>query len=172
MWKDDFPGALEYAGRVIDALEGGDALRPYRGFWYHSAAVAAYLAWKSTGQERYRDKCLESVRGAQASSYTLSWLSQIEATLEGSLPLDHSRKEETRIRNSAVSQYLDDVRLVGSRFAQRVQETRGLLNSTKAADFERGLHTLGKMLGDTGHAAHGQGRGRRTMDLRLICCGH
>ena len=157
MWKDDFAGALEYAGKVIDALEGGAALRPYRGFWYHSAAVAAFLAWKATGQERYSDKCLECVRGAQASSYTLSWLSQIEATLEGALPLDHSRKEEARIRNSAVSEHLDDVKLVGSRFSQRLQETRELLSSTKAANFERGLQILGRMLGAQATRPTGKG---------------
>ena len=157
MWKEDYPGALESAGMVIDSLEGGAALRPYRGFWYHQSAVAAYLAWQSTGQDRYRDKCLDSVRGAQASSYTISWLSQVEAMLEGALPLEHTQKEESRIRNDAVAKFLNETRLVGSRFGQRVAETRMLLERTKAADFERGLKVLGGMLGAQASRPTGKG---------------
>jgi hypothetical protein len=157
MWKDDFAGALESSGQVIDSLEGGAALRPYRGFWYHQSAVAAYLAWQTTGQDRYRDKCLDSVRGALASSYTISWLSQIEAMLEGALQFEHVQKEESRIRNGAVAEFLDEARLVGSRFGQRVTETRKLLESTKAADFERGLKVLGGMLGAQASRPTGKG---------------
>lgn len=157
MWKEDFTGALESAGRVIDSLEGGDALRPYRGFWYHSAAVAAFLSWKFTGQKVYRNKCLESIRGAQASSYTVTWLSQIEAMLEGTLELEHPLPEGSRIRNASVSSFLDDARLVGSKFNSRVSGARTLLESTIAKDFERGMQTLGKMLG--GQAIRPTGRG-------------
>ena len=157
MWSDDFGGALESAGKVIDALEGGDALRPYRGFWYHAAAVASFLAWKNGGQDRYRDKCLEMIKSAKASSYTVTWLSQIEAMLEGTLELEHTISPDSRIRNAAVSAFLNQARLVGSRFETLVSATRALLEETEAKAFERGLKDLGRMLGGESSRPTGKG---------------
>lgn len=157
MWKEDFPGALESAGKVIDALEGGVALRPYRGFWHHASAVAAFFAWKGGGQSRYRSKCLEEIRNAQACSYSVSWLAQVEAMLEGTLELDHGAVDDTRIRNDAAISFLNDVKLVGTKFETRLDETRGLLGSTKSTDFERGLKTLGQMVGARATRPKGKG---------------
>jgi hypothetical protein len=147
IWRGDYVAALEAAVKVLDTLEGGEALRPYRGFWYHAAAVASFLAWKAGGQSRHRDKCIELIRGAKACSHTVTWLSQVEAMLVGSLELESVAVEESAVLVEEVVRFLDTYRLLGARFDSRIRETRELLTSPVAKDFERGLKALGQMLG-------------------------
>lgn len=157
MWSKDFAGAVKSASGVLDALEGERALRPYRGFWHHERAVAAYLAWKAGGGDRYRDTCLQSIRNAMGSSYTVTWLAQIEATLEGTLEFESAAAAEATIRNESVLAFLARVKLVGGKFDRLVSQTATLLESTKASDYEAGLQLLGGMLGARASRPEGDG---------------
>ncbi|MDO8847292.1 MAG: DEAD/DEAH box helicase [Coriobacteriia bacterium] len=157
MWRADYAGALAAAVKVLDSLEGGEELRPYRGFWYHAAAVASFLAWKDSGQSQHRDKCIELIRGAKACSHTVTWLSQVEAMLVGTLELESAPAQESAVLVAEVTRFLDKYRLLGSRFDSRVSETRGLLTSSVAKDFERGLKSLGQMLGAQASRPTGSG---------------
>lgn len=157
MWRADYRGALEAAVKVLDSLEGGETLRPYRGFWYHAAAVASFHAWKDSGQSAHRDKCIELIRGAKACSLTITWLSQVEAMLVGSLELETAESEESVVLVGEVTRFLDKYRLLGSRFEAHVAETRSLLTSPLAKDHERGLKSLGQMLGAQASRPTGKG---------------
>src|SRR5690606_17931918 len=60
MWSNQHERAFEVAAALADSLSS-DAFKPYRGFWYHEAATAAFLAWRTSGKEPYRTECLKKL---------------------------------------------------------------------------------------------------------------
>ncbi len=52
MWNAQYEDALAIAGEITEALSGGDELKPYRSFWHHQAAAAAFLGHRVSRKAR------------------------------------------------------------------------------------------------------------------------
>jgi DNA polymerase III delta prime subunit len=145
IWGLEFERAFEEAVAATEALSGGNELRPYRAFWHYTAAVAAYYAWRQSSDERWRGRFTDEIGRALASSMGVPWLPglQTAATSTGAAAVEPS------IDVAEVSQLLQEWQIVGTRFERTLNKVREAINSDEAPKFERGLKSLGHMLGCT-----------------------
>jgi hypothetical protein len=143
MWRHDFVGAYQHACAVTDRL-GGDELRPYRGYWHYAAAVAADHAWRSTGQDEWAARARDHLGRAVPCLKALHWVASLQA-IYGAQPA--SEVAPPSIDVEVVSDLLNEWRLVGGRFEDRLNEARRNVYSQEAKAFEAGLYTLGRMVG-------------------------
>src|SRR5690606_10522786 len=147
MWSNQHERAFEVAAALADSLSS-DAFKPYRGFWYHEAATAAFLAWRTSGKEPYRTECLKKLDQAASSAQGLAWINQAKARVEGTKeapPSDADFPERQWFAN--IEALLGRWNYDGPRFARELEAARKRLMSTDWKDVEIGIEVLGQMLG-------------------------
>jgi len=157
MWNAEFASAVQQAEAAIAALAGGDSLKPYRSFWHHQAAVAAFLAFKASGKGEYKTICVQHLEAASATSLGIRALGDVRAQLTGS---STSESVVLPIREwfSNVSALLSEWRVRGARFERKIAEVRSFLTHPEnSSGYERGLESLGRMLGAKAHRWNNDG---------------
>src|SRR5260221_4349323 len=83
LWNAEFDSALECANMALQALAGGNDLKPYRSFWHHQSAVAAFLAFKATGKANYKTVAMQNLESASTTSLGIRSLGEVRAKLMG-----------------------------------------------------------------------------------------
>jgi Rad3-related DNA helicase len=150
-WRGRHEEALSLANKVLEALEGGSDLKPYRAFWYHQNAISAFLAWKHSGKEACKAATISYLEKAAASSSHISWLEKLRFQVSGqsgqsvdeALPLQDWFLE--------IDDLLQQWGISGGKFARKLDEVRSNIESKEFNTFESGLASLGKMLGAKTH---------------------
>lgn len=152
MWNAEFAEAFGCATRVVEGLAGGSDLKPYRSFWHHQAAVAAFLAFKATKQQSFKANCIEHLEAASTTSIGIRWLSTLRAQLlakpVGEVAVELPVREWFRQINDLLTLW----NIKGGRFDRELADARRILSAPEdAKNFERGLEVLGQMLGARTH---------------------
>ncbi|KUO95789.1 DEAD/DEAH box helicase family protein [Ferroacidibacillus organovorans] len=143
MWREDYVGAVEYASRVLQSLDGDD-LKGYRGFWYYLAGSAAWLA-SQNGDPSFASVARQRFSQAASCTHSVTWLR--------TLGQHESQKQSAGDPFLAtVIENLESVlqRLGTSsdrKFEKRVHEILNDLNGDDSALFENAHVQLGRMLG-------------------------
>ena len=152
MWNAEFAEALGCATQVVEGLAGGGELKPYRSFWHHQAAVAAFLAFKTTNQASFKANCIEHLEAASTTSIGIRWFGTLRAQLLAKpleeIVVEFPVREWFRQINGLLTRW----NIKGSRFDRELAETRRILSTPEdAKNFERGLAVLGQMVGARTH---------------------
>lgn len=150
-WKGQHEDALSIGAKILAALEGGSDLKPYRAFWLHQAAASAFLAWQHSGNESFKLAAISYLDKASGASSNITWLSKLRSKLSGQS--DDSTVEVLPIQEwfLEVNSLLGNWKTMGSRFARKVSEAQNDIENNDAKSFEKGLATLGNMLGASSH---------------------
>jgi Helicase C-terminal domain/Type III restriction enzyme, res subunit len=146
-WRGRHEEALSHANKVLEALEGGSDLKPYRAFWYHQSATSAFLAWKHSENEAFKAATISYLEKAAASSSHITWLEKLRFQVSGqsrqfvdtALPIQDWFLE--------IDSLLQEWGISGGKFAKRLSVAESNIKSKKFKTFENGLSTLGRMLG-------------------------
>lgn len=148
MWNAEFSEAYTLATQVISGLEGGGELRPYRCFWHHQAAVAAFLAGRSTQNKTLRTNAAHHLEMASTTSLGIKWFGKLRSQLSSTTPSETPDELPVREWFVNLNALLTNWGIKGSKFEREVTNTRNLLSDpSNAKGYERGLSILGSMLG-------------------------
>jgi len=135
-WNDDWTYAAEAAYKVSEALEGGSELRPYQALWYYIASNASQKA--GARFEVVDDLLRRAVACAPALSFFLRPLNKVPVTSEDPLAAGAALR---------AARVLSRLGTVGTKFEKNMTALTADLSATEAKIYERGLDTLGELLG-------------------------
>lgn len=136
----DLPRAVTLAQEATDKLIGGDELRPYRALWFY---LASSWAWQLAATDeswvaRARELQREAAGCAAPLRWTPEWLAEGQTT-------EPQPSDDGRARRAAA--VLREMGIRGSRFDAAIEEISANMTSDSAGNFERGLESLGALLG-------------------------
>jgi hypothetical protein len=135
----DLRRAVALAQQAIDALSGGEELRPYRALWFYLAASWARIL----GEQMVSGygKLAESLQAeAEGAARGLGWYPrQVGRTAPQVAGAD--------ARAESAAHVLSRLGVRGVKFERRLGDVAGELASNAAEPFERGLRALGELLG-------------------------
>ncbi len=156
-WQGRHEEALRVANKIIEALEGGSDLQPYRAFWYHQAATSAFLAWKHSNNEAFKATTISLLNQAAASSSHINWLEKLYFQVTGQT--DQAVKIALPLQDwfLEINSLLENWGLLGGKFSKKLEEVKVEIESKPFKTFESGLAHLGKMLGAKTHQWADQG---------------
>jgi hypothetical protein len=146
-WRGRHEEALSLANKVLEALEGGTDLKPYRAFWYHQAATSAFLAGKHSGNETFNAATSSYLEKAAASSSQITWLEKLRFQVSGQSGQSIDRALPLQEWFLEIEGLLEEWGISGGKFARRLTEVESKIKSKEFNTFESGLATLGRMLG-------------------------
>jgi hypothetical protein len=148
LWFGNYPKAYENADAVLSAIGGGDEIRPYRTFWEHQAAVAAFLSWKQGGGDAFKQTAIRRLESASKKQIALNWIGDLLGKLTGSFP---QMQETLPIQEwfNQINISLEELGLKGAKFSRRIAVLRASISSVNPDQFHQGLEWLGKFLGAT-----------------------
>jgi hypothetical protein len=149
-WQGQHEKALVLANKVLNALEGGSDLKPYRAFWYHQAATSAFLAWKYSDNETFKQTAVSYLEKS-AASCSLTWIEKLRSELSGNSSKLIDRQLPLQDWFQQIDSLLQQWGISGGRFAKKLTEIQRNIENTKFNSFENGLAILGKMLGAQTH---------------------
>ena len=150
-WKGQHEEALSIAAKILAALEGGSDLKPYRAFWLHQAATSAFLAWQHSVNETFKLTAISYLDKASVASSNITWLGKLRSQLSGQSEDDLAEVLPTQEWFLKIASLLQQWKIIGSNYARRVSEVQNDIENKNAKAFEKGLATLGEMLGATSH---------------------
>jgi hypothetical protein len=156
LWNGQYERAYHAADTVLGCLAGGEEMRAYQCFWQHQAAVAAFLHWKQSDHDPFRNLATERLNNAAKGNFGIHWLTALAAKLGAATPLADEAVPEEWI--SVIEALLGELGLAGSKFDRVLAEKRGFIRTTDAKKFHQGLRFLGKMLGATSHEWDGDAK--------------
>lgn len=147
LWDGSYDDALKRAKNVVAGLAGGETLRPYRSFWHHQEAVAAYLQFQATKRDEHRLNTIAALESASKTSRGVRWLAKLRSSL-GAESADEAT-EDLPVQEwfCGIKGFLADKGATPTKFHRNLAEVRAALADRKAERFERGLEDLGRMLG-------------------------
>jgi len=146
-WRGRHEEALSLANKVLEALEGGADLKPYRAFWHHQTATSAFLAWKHSGNETFKSATILYLGKAAASSSQVTWLEKLRFQVLGQSGQSIDRALPLQEWFLEIEGLLEEWGISGGKFAKRLTEAESKIKSKEFNTFESGLATLGRMLG-------------------------
>ncbi|PSB34716.1 hypothetical protein C7B69_05970 [filamentous cyanobacterium Phorm 46] len=144
-WKGQHEEALNLATKVLEALAGGEDLKPYRAFWYHQAATSAFLAWYHSKNDSFKFAAISNLEKASATSQNINWLDKLRSQLSGQA-VDNTHLP-TKEWFSSIFSLLEKWKTVGGNYAKQVSTVQNNIENKEAKIFEKGLNSLGQMLG-------------------------
>ena len=144
-WNGQYEEAFKKATRVLDSLEGGSQLKPYVTFWYHQAATSAFLAWKESNKNIFRNSAISNLEEALKTSIENNWINKLFPFLENSV--DENNNLPWLEWFIQISGLLNEWGIVGGKYYQRVAKVQENIKNINAIPFENGLESLGQMLG-------------------------
>jgi hypothetical protein len=130
---------------VTEQLEGGSDLLPYRSFWYHQAAVSAFLAFRQSGNESFKQAALELLGRASETSHGVRWLPDVQGKLGGKQPSAVVLPEQDWFL--ALKRLLENLGRIGTKCTKAIAEHRSFIQAKESTLFEQGLEMLGRLLG-------------------------
>jgi len=156
-WRGRHEEALSIANKIVEALEGGSDLKPYRAFWYHQTATSAFLAWKHSGNEAFKATTISYLEKAAASSSHITWLEKLRFQVSGQSGkvVDEALPLQDWFLN--IDGLLEEWGISGAKFATKLAEVQANIESKVFHTFESGLASLGRMLGAKIHQWKGEG---------------
>ena len=146
-WQGRYEEALNLVNKVLEALEGGEDLKPYRAFWYHQAAISAFLAGKNSGNEVFRSETISHLNAAAASSSQVTWLEKLRSQMLGQSNQSMSKALPFQEWFLEINGLLEEWGISGGKYAKRLAEVELNIESKEFNTFESGLAILGRMLG-------------------------
>lgn len=144
-WSGRHEEAYNLAVKVTEQLEGGSDLLPYRSFWYHQAAVSAFLAFRQSGNESFKEASLDLLGRASATSHGVRWLPDVQGKLGGKPPSTTILPEQDWFL--ALKRLLEQMGRLGTKCKKALAEHRTLIQAKESKSFEQGLEMLGRLLG-------------------------
>ncbi|HBB31474.1 MAG TPA: hypothetical protein DC064_06675, partial [Cyanobacteria bacterium UBA9273] len=150
-WKGQHEDALSIAAKILAALEGGADLKPYRAFWLHQAATSAFLAWQHSGNETFKLTAISYLDKASGASSNITWLGKLRSQLSGQSEDDIAEVLPIQEWFLKINDLLQQWKIMGSNYSRRVSEVQNYVENKSAKAFEKGLATLGEMLGAKSH---------------------
>jgi hypothetical protein len=148
LWEGNYQQAYNYADRVLQTIIGSDEVRPYRAFWEHQAASAAFLAWKQRGDEQFKQATLRRLETAANNRIAINWLGDLISRVSG---VAVESKESLPVQEwfNALNAALEELGIHGKRSERRLAELQEFAASSTPKKFHQGLEWLGKLLGAT-----------------------
>jgi len=145
-WRGNFDTAVRSAERAISALAGGAELRPYQALWNYLASHWARLAGAT--DPAYLAQADKLEQAAHAAAARTTWIPNRQ--LAGS---NSAGGDLTRLDELAVAGVIAQARAFGKPrpLGRTVTEVLENLSQRRAARYEQGLVTLGKLLGADSH---------------------
>jgi hypothetical protein len=156
LWNGQYEKAYRAADAVLGCLSGGEEMRAYQCFWQHQAAVAAFLNWRQTSQDSFRNVAIERLNNAAKGNFGIHWLSALAGKLGGKSPSVEEPMPSDWV--SGLEALLAEVGLVGPKFDRIVAEQSTFIRATEAKKFHQGLNFLGRMLGAITHEWKGDAK--------------
>jgi hypothetical protein len=149
LWAGNYSRAYDLADKVVEIIAGGEDIRPYRTFWEHQAAVAAFLAWKQNLGENFKQTAVRRLEAAAKTQIAINWIGDLISKLAGSFP---GLTEALPVQEwfNQINWALGELGLKGAKHHKRITELRKFISSKEANQFHQGLEWLGKLLGATG----------------------
>src|SRR5262245_5797778 len=144
-WSGRYEEAYNLAVQVTEQLEGGSDMMPYRSFWYHQAAVSAYLAYRQTGNESFKQAAVDLLGRASATSHGVRWLPDVQGKLGGKPVSTVVLPDQDWFL--ALKRQLEYLGRSGTRCKKALAEYRTLIQAKESKPFEQGLEMLGRLLG-------------------------
>lgn len=139
-WNGEWQRAFEKARLVVDQLEGGRELRPYQALWLYLASSAAGRA--GLDENVAKDLLERAVACAGGLSF---FVRRVAPAANEDAIVDAVRS----VAAMNIALELGKCGGVGSKFQRHVDSLLADLASADAKSFERGLGTLGRLLGFT-----------------------
>jgi hypothetical protein len=156
MWNGQYEDALALAKEITEALSGGDELKPYRSFWHHQAAAAAFLGHRASKKPALKSSVISHLSKAIGTSAGIRWLAQLHAKLSGQ-PEAKDEHLPVQERFLALNTCLEELSITGTKYQKRIVAARTLIESSNWKKFEQGLEVLGNLLGATSTRFTGEG---------------
>jgi hypothetical protein len=150
-WNGQYEEALNIAIKVLESLEGGQELKPYRSFWYHQTAISAFLAWKNCKNDSFRLTAISYLDKASGSSSDIRWLNKLRCQLAYQENLQVTDILPLQDWFMEINNLLEKWGIKGSNYSRQVASVQDNIENTTAECFENGLASLGKMLGARTH---------------------
>lgn len=156
MWNGQYEDAMGLATTITESL-GGDELKPYRSFWHHQAAAAAFLGYRASKNSKLKASAIAHLSRAIGTSAGIRWLAQLHAKLNGTPDVAKDEQLPLQDRFLALNACLEEMDITGTKFQKRLVMARTLIQSPKSRQFEQGLEVLGKFLGAVSKRFMGDG---------------
>lgn len=144
-WSGDWTYATGAARKVCDGLGGGPELKPYQALWYYVASNA------TTAAEEHRKVPPSGVADdllGRAISCAPSLSVFLRPVRASTSPTEHE-EAVTSTATLEAARLLAKLGHVGTQFGRRVRHVKDEVGSDAATRFERGLDSLGELLGFT-----------------------
>ncbi|QXT64215.1 helicase C-terminal domain-containing protein [Tessaracoccus palaemonis] len=154
-WRGNFCDAVRQGERAIQVLSGGAELRPYQALWNYLAAHWARLA--ATTDASFDAQSLKFTQAANAAASRTTWIPN-KRIVDGTAT--SSPSEESALDSLAVEGVITYARSFSKARAltRAIEEMKDDLSQRDAARYERGLVTLGKLLGAQSHKPEQEAR--------------
>jgi hypothetical protein len=121
-------------------------VRPYRAFWEHQAAVAAFLTWKQRNDDQFKQTALRRLENATKNRVAINWIGDLISRISGS-----AKKIEDNLPIqewfNALNNLLEELGIQGGKFQRRISELHRFIVTTSPDQFHQALELLGKLLG-------------------------
>jgi hypothetical protein len=142
LWRGDEAKAVGLAQQVVDALSGGEDMRPYRALWLYLGASWA-RALGEAGDQTQLELAERLQHEAENAAARLPWMPRHPRR---PLPITDTDSDSDE-RFARTTERLVKLGVRGVRFERWLAVMRQKVVSTDAADFEDGLRMLGQLLG-------------------------
>ena len=149
LWNGDYMAAIDEARKVLTEIEGPEALRGYRAFWFYLAGNSAWLAYQS-GIQGADSIAREYYRRSSKASKGITWLHELARL--GLFNEEPEQVADTAIDSmiEGIEQQLESLGTVHNRdFEKRMKDILDGLQQTDAVLFENAQVSLGCLLGFT-----------------------
>jgi hypothetical protein len=156
LWNGQYEDAFSMAVKITEALSGGDELKPYRSFWHHQAAAAAYLGSRVGKKAALKSSVTAQLTKAIGTSAGIRWLSHLHAKLSG-IPEAKDDQLPVQERFLSLNSCLETMGITGTKFQKQITSARTLIESANWKKFEQGLEVTGRLLGATATRFTGEG---------------
>lgn len=147
-WRGNFGDAVRQAERAIQALSGGAELRPYQALWNY---IAAHWARLATGTDAsFASQAEALMRAANAAASRTTWMPN-RRLVDGTSATPQS--DSSRLDELACAGIISYAKSFSKPRAltRAITDMKENLSQREASRYEKGLVSLGKLLGADAH---------------------
>jgi hypothetical protein len=151
IWRHDVLAAVTAAEGVLDALEGGQELRPYRALWLYIAASWADEVAATSGTKADRQRADSFKSSARQCAGPLPWTPSFGDAKAPTVGAEYDEGTDRALKQ------MKQLGLRGMGFERRLDATKADLESLEAERYHRALVITGELLGFEATLADGAG---------------